>query len=147
MYIFGKVHKFIMRIAKYLFLLFILIAVAISVFIVTQPSTFTFTQNETIASNTLQSYSTISDFSTWKSWFQTFNNSNHLKNDSLRLVWDNNGELIKKGEFPNDSIFFEINETDFKGITQFNFTSENDSTQVSWKISGIMSTKLKFLSF
>ena len=137
-----------MKIAKYIFLLLILLAFALFVFISTQPNEFSFSESRTIDSNKEQVFNYVNDLNAWKNWWIPFEgNQEDIKVDSTKIEYFGN-TLKKHATFQNDSIQFEVTDTNFKGNSSIVFKSLADKkTEVSWNIKGELSFKMKFLSF
>lgn len=137
-----------MKIAKYIFLLIILLAFALFVFISTQPNQFSLSETRTINSNKEQVFSYVNDLNSWENWWIPFNgNKGNLKIDSTIIDYNSN-RIEKQTEFANDSIQFSINDEDFIGKSTLIFNSlESKKSEITWKINGDLTFKMKFLSF
>lgn len=137
-----------MRIAKYIFLLFFLAAIALSVFILTQPAEFAVEKTKVVSNSKDQTFHHIDDFSTWQKWYSpTFlqNNAITIDNNTLK---GNDFSLNKINSFTNDSILYQIKQKDYQGKSKFQLSKiDSISTKITWIISGKMDVKLKFLSF
>lgn len=137
-----------MKIAKYIFLLLILLAFALFVFISTQPNEFSFSETRTIDSNKEQVFTYVNDLNSWKSWWIPFEGDKEtIQIDSTKIEYASN-TLQKFASFENDSIQFEITDANFKGNSSIVFKSLADKkTEVNWKMNGDLSFKMKFMSF
>lgn len=137
-----------MKIAKYLFLLFVLLAFALFVFISTQPNAFSVSETQTINAKKEQVFNYVNDFSSWKSWWVPFSgNKESIKADSLKIDYSNN-ILEQKNSFAQDSIHFSITDSDFTGNSSLIFTSlDNNKSEITWKIKGETTFKTKFIAF
>lgn len=137
-----------MKIAKYIFLLVILLAFALFVFISTQPNEFSFSETRTIDSNKKQVFTYVSDLNSWQNWWIPFNgNKEDIKIDSTKVEYSGNS-IEKLASFENDSIQFKITDTNFNGTTTLSFKNLADKkTEVSWKVNGALSFKMKFIAF
>ncbi|MEZ4853967.1 SRPBCC family protein [Flavobacterium sp.] len=141
-----------MKIFKYLLLLFLLFAIALTVFIATQPSSFEISASQTVKGNKKVVFGFVNDLNTWQKWFTPLQNTTtqNYSADSSAIEWNITEKLnIKKEQLVHyDSINCTINEYDFKGKTTFIFTKKNDTeTIVTWRINGVSDNKLKFKAF
>ncbi len=137
-----------MRITKYLFLLLFLVCVALSVFVLTQPSDFSIKKTKVVLNTKKQAFNHVNNFFTWQKWYSPITDAkNAIKIDSSSLK-GNNLALHKINSFTNDSILYQINQPDYTGKSSFSFSKiDSLSTKITWVISGKMDVKLKFLSF
>lgn len=134
-----------MRIAKYLFLLFLLIAMAICVFILTQSPNFRITQSQIIPNSKVQTFNYVNNFYTWHNWYESTETATV---DSTKIEWNALKSIEKTESFASDSITYKIKDENFTGIYTFSFkTIDNNETEVIWKVLGNMSTKWKFWTF
>ena len=137
-----------MKIAKYIFLLILLLAFALFVFISTQPNSFTFKESKTINSNKEQVFLYVNDLSSWKNWWIPFNGTQEtIQIDSTHVKYNGNA-LEKLASFENDSIQFAITDANFNGNSTLTIKSiDKAQTEISWKVNGEVSFKTKFLAF
>lgn len=137
-----------MKIAKYLFLLFVLLAFALFVFISTQPNEFSVSETHTIHAKKEQVFNYVNDLNSWRNWWIPFSgDKENITTDSLKVEYSNN-ILERKNSFAQDSIHFEISDSDFKGNSSLIFTTlENSISEITWNIKGETTFKTKFIAF
>ncbi|MEZ4787431.1 MAG: hypothetical protein R2790_06035 [Flavobacterium haoranii] len=140
-----------MKIAKYLFLLLLLICVAAFVFIATQPNDFAFSKSYTISNNKDQVYDYVADVKSWPNWFLGFKESQtSFKADSTSVFWESSplNKISKSNVHAKDSIDFEITYEDFDATSQIKFLNQKkEQTEIVWKFEGKLNFKAKLLAF
>jgi effector-binding domain-containing protein len=143
-----------MRIIKYLFLLFLLSLVALSIFIATQKGEFTVERSKIINSQKSSVFSYANDLKNWKDW-----NSLAVEDSNIYITYSNNtigkgsfidwdgkegsGELKTTNTKENENIIQTMN---FNGNTAdiaISFKDTLGKTKVTWKAKGRMSFLLK----
>ncbi len=143
-----------MKIAKYIFLLFLLLLVAFVVFIATQPNDYEIKREKIITSSKDNIYDYINDFTTWEYWFnlKDFDPSTKTKylektsDENAGFTWKStttNGKIITSKVHFNDSINqdFYINDEIHK--ISWKFTQTPKGTKVNWSMKGKLSFKWK----
>ena len=137
-----------MKIAKYIFFLLVLLAFALFVFISTQPNSFSISETKTINASKELVFDYTNDLNTWKSWWIPFNeNRANIKPDSTIVEYDAN-LIEKQAVFAKDSIQFAVFDNNFTGNSTLVFNAlEAKKSEITWKVSGDISFKMKFISF
>ena len=143
-----------MRIIKYLFLLFLLSLVALSIFIATQKGEFTVERSKIINSTRTIVFGYANDLNNWKDWNSlavedsniNITYSNNTKGKGSFINWDGkegSGELKTISTKENDIIIQTIN---FNGNTAdiaITFKDTLGKTKVTWNAKGRMSFLMK----
>ena len=123
-----------MKIAKYIFLLILLVVITFSVLIITKDGSYKIVKTKLIEVPRTTVFNYMSDDSNWKSinpWGNTFEK----------------GSLIKQEIFNKDSISHTISLEENNEIkTTWQFSDSLNYTKVSWITNGKMSFKEKFLA-
>ncbi len=141
-----------MRIAKYIFLLLLLLSIAFIVFIATQPNQFNYHSEKTIASPRNTVYQYINDYKNWPSWHPDLTPKSKVSiseisfGEGASLSW-NTTKITTTRVFPLDSIFQSRAENDKKYDLYWKFEEVDGATKVTWGIKGDLSFKEKFFSF
>ncbi len=143
-----------MRIIKYLFLLFLLSLVALSIFIATQKGEFTVERSKIIDSQRSSLFSYANDLKNWKDW-----NSLAVEDSLINITYSNN--TIGKGSFcnwdgkegsgelktiftkENNSIIQTMNFNGNSADISLSFKDTLRKTKVTWKAKGRMSFLFK----
>ncbi|NHN24220.1 hypothetical protein FIA58_000895 [Flavobacterium jejuense] len=141
-----------MRIAKYIFLLLLLLSIAFIVFIATQPNEFNYKSEKTIASpkNTIFQY--INDYKNWNSWYPELNFSTKTSHSEITngegafIKWDET-KITTTHLFSNDSIYQLEQEGDKKYSLYWKFQEEKGETKVIWGIKGNLTFNEKLFAF
>ena len=147
-----------MRIIKYLFLLFLLSLVTITIYIATQKGNFTVESTKIINSPKATVFNYVNDFKNWSKFSSWIIEDNALKFSSLPATNDTGKTFTWQGSQDsgsvqtlytkeNDSIVqkMEFNETTSKVFWSFKDTL--GGTKVTWKSVGKMNFMLKVNSF
>lgn len=147
-----------MRIIKYLFLLFLLSLVALTIFIATQKGNYTVESSKIINSPKAAVFNYVNDYKNWQkfcSWIIE-DNSNKLSYSPIStgkgstFNWEGtteNGTIETLYTKTNDSI---VQKMDFNGTASDVFISFKDTiggTKVNWKSKGKMDFMMKVNSF
>lgn len=147
-----------MRIIKYLFLLFLLSLVALTIFIATQKGNFTVESSKIINSPKATVFNYVNDYKNWKqfsSWITADKNmklsySPTTSGQGSSLSWDganDMGTIETLYTKDSDSI---IQKMDFNGTSSdvtWHFKDTLGGTKVTWRTKGKMDFLLKFNSF
>ncbi|WP_348822988.1 SRPBCC family protein [Flavobacterium aestuarii] len=147
-----------MRILKYLFLLFLLSLVALTIYIATQKGDFTVETSKVINSPKATVFNYVNDYKNWpkfSSWISgdtsirpSFSPSTIGRGSSL--TWEGNNEagniqtLYTKG---NDSIVQKMEFDETSSNVYWSFKDTVGGTKVTWKSVGKMDFMLKVSSF
>jgi hypothetical protein len=147
-----------MRIIKYLFLLFLLSLVALTIFIATQKGNFTVKNSKVINSPKATVFNYVNDYKNWPKFISWINSDSSMKlsyspistGNGSTLNWEGANDtgniqtLYTKG---NDSIVqkMEFNETSSEVFWSFKDTA--GGTKVIWKSVGKMDFMMKVNSF
>lgn len=147
-----------MRIIKYLFLLFLLSLVAITVFIATQKGNFTIEGNKIIHSPKATVFNYVNDYKNWQNFCSWITTNPTIKTSfspitfgkGSTLNWEsasNTGKLKTLYTKGNDSIVqkMEFNDASFDVFLSFKDTL--GGTKVSWKSNGKMDFMMKVNRF
>jgi hypothetical protein len=147
-----------MRIIKYLFLLFLLSLVALTIYIATQKGNFTVESSKVINSPKATVFNYVNDYKNWpkfSSWISedtsakpTFSTSTIGRGSSL--TWEGSKDigniqtLYTKG---NDSIVQKMDFNETSSNVYWSFKDTVGGTKVTWKSVGKMDFMLKVSSF
>ncbi|WP_264564913.1 SRPBCC family protein [Flavobacterium sp. N3904] len=147
-----------MRIIKYLFLLFLLSLVALTIFIATQKGNFTVESSKIINSPKATVFNYVNDYKNWpkfSAWIKSDANSK-LSYSPISIgaessfSWDGNNDtgtittLYTKG---NDSIVQKMDFNDRSSDVFWSFKDTVGGTKVTWKSKGKMDFMMKVNSF
>lgn len=141
-----------MRIAKYIFLLLLLLSIAFIVFIATQPNEFNYKSEKTIASSKNTIFQYINDYKNWNSWYPELNANTKTSLSEITygegafINWDAT-KITTTQLFGTDSIYQLEQEGDKKYNLYWKFHEEKGETKVIWGIKGSLTFNEKLLSF
>ncbi|MDR6843504.1 SRPBCC family protein [Flavobacterium granuli] len=147
-----------MRIIKYLFLLFLLSLVALTIYIATQKGNFTVKSSKVINSPKATVFGYVNDYKNWQKFSSWIISDKDIKlsysptttGNGSTLAWEGNSDIgnietiYTKG---NDSI---VQKMEYNGTSSDVFLSFKDTvggTKVTWKSVGKMDFMLKVNSF
>lgn len=142
-----------MRIAKYILLLILLLSIAFTVFIATQPSEFSIVQEKTIQYPKSKLFDFINDTKNLVDWHPNLSNQDNEKysysettiGEGAFIKWKKNNIAITK-VYNQDSIsqIENIDGEEYKTI--WTFKEEKNGTTITWGIKGNLSFKEKVMA-
>ena len=152
-----KNKLFIMRIFKYLFLLFLLSLVALSIFVATQKGSFTIERSKIINSPKSSIYIYVNDLQNWKEWNSlaigdsliNINYSENTVGENSSFTWNGElgeGDLQTIKSIASDSIIQTINFNGNNANISMSFKDTLGKTKVTWKAKGSMGFYNKAIS-
>jgi len=147
-----------MRIIKYLFLLFLLSLVALTIFIATQKGDFTVESSTIVHSPKATVFNYVNDFKNWNKFSSWITEDKSIATNfsavsfgrGSTLNWEgakNKGDIKTLYTKGNDSI---VQKMDFNGTSSevsWHFIDTTGGTKVTWKSKGKMDFMLKVNSF
>ncbi|WPR71525.1 SRPBCC family protein [Flavobacterium sp. NG2] len=139
-----------MRIIKYLFLLFLLSLVALSIFIATQKGEFNIERSKIINSSKSSVYNYINDYKNWEDFGSWMTDDPEMKliyaektiGPGASYSWegkDGNGEMKTLFVKENDSISQKMTFNDSPSTVNWSFKDTIGGTKVTWRTKGKMS--------
>lgn len=144
-----------MRIVKYIFLLLLLAAIAVSVYIGTQSSDFDIQRSKVIAIDQQALFNYVDEYKNWEDWGPwaeedksiQYTYSDKTKGVGASYSWvgkDGNGKMNTVKTIQNDSIFQKISfeDSDASDII-WGFQKVKGGTKVTWRMKGKMDFMMK----
>ncbi|VXB76178.1 conserved hypothetical protein [Flavobacterium sp. 9AF] len=141
-----------MRIAKYIFLLILLLSIAFIVFIATQPNEFTYKSERTIKTSKNTLFQFINDYKNWNHWYPELNTKTKISLSEITtgegafISWDNS-KVITTKVFSNDSIYQLKEQQNDTYEWHWKLEEIKGETKVTWQIKGKLSFNEKLTSF
>lgn len=141
-----------MRIAKYIFLLILLLSIAFIVFIATLPNEFDYKSEKIISSPKNTVYQYVTDYKNWKNWYPNVTSktktvlSENTSGEGAFISWDDT-KINTTHVFKNDSIYQMQQDGSSSYTMYWKFLNEDKKTKVIWGIKGKLTFKEKFTSF
>lgn len=146
-----------MRIIKYLFLLLLLSAIALSIFIATQKGSFNIERSKIINSPKSSIYNYVNDYKNWREWNSlavgdsliNIAYSSNTVGKGSSCSWDGNqgtGNLKTINTKENDSIVQTINFNGNDATITMSFKDTLGKTKVTWRAKGTMGFLYKALN-
>ena len=141
-----------MRIAKYIFLLLLLLSIAFIVFIATQPNEFDYKSEKTMASPKNTVFQFVTDFKNWKNWSPEYNSklktslSEITSEEGAFINWDET-KILTTQIFKNDSVYQQQKVGNTTYDLYWKFIEDTGKTKVIWGIKGKLTFKEKLMSF
>ncbi|WP_348799613.1 SRPBCC family protein [Flavobacterium adhaerens] len=147
-----------MRIIKYLFLLFLLSLVALTIYIATQKGNFTIESSKVINSPKATVFNYVNDYKNWpkfSSWILSDSSLNTSFSPSSigagsTFTWEgvnDKGSIKTLRTVANDSIIQKMEFKDTSSDVYLSFKDTIGGTKVTWKSEGKMDFVLKVISF
>jgi effector-binding domain-containing protein len=147
-----------MRIIKYLFLLFLLSLVALTIFIATQKGNYTVESSKVINSPKVTVFNYVSDYKNWQKFCSWISDDNSSKTSyspissgkGSTLNWETtneNGTVETLYTKVNDSIVQKMESNGRTTEVYISFKDTTGGTKVTWKSKGRMDFMMKVNSF
>lgn len=139
----------LMKIAKYIILLLLLFGVAFTVFIATQPSSFTISKTKNLATSKENIYKYISNYNNWNEWYPDLLNDSTLiatvNNNNTAINWLPSTSISTTKLFVSDSIYQIKKTANTEQQYIWSFNTKKDSVTINWKVKGELSFKEKLM--
>ncbi|MGX7666224.1 SRPBCC family protein [Flavobacterium pedocola] len=147
-----------MRIVKYIFLLILLAAIAVSVYVATQPGDFDIQRSKVINISQPVLYDYINDYKNWEDWGPwaeedktiQYTYSEKTKGLDAAFSWtgkEGNGKMKTVKVIENDSLFQKIYfEDGAPSDIIWGFQKVNGGTKITWRMKGKMDFGMKAFS-
>ncbi|WP_313807054.1 SRPBCC family protein [Flavobacterium sp.] len=144
-----------MRIVKYIFLLILLAAIAVSVYIGTQSNKFDIQRSKVIAVDQRTLFEYVDEYRNWENWgpwakedpSMQYTYSSKTKGEGASYSWtgkDGDGKMNTVKTITNDSIFQKISfEDSTPSDVIWGFEKVNGGTKVTWRMKGEMDFMMK----
>lgn len=147
-----------MKILKYVFLLLVLGAIALTVFIATQNGTYTLEEQKVINVPKPVLYNYLNEYKNWQNLgllrgadsTATYTFSDRSSGAGAYMTWnkdDNTGKITTTGVAENDSISQSVVLNDLESKISWNFKDTLNSTKVSIKLTGKLTFTEKAQAF